>query len=51
VDVDRFKALFDQDLTCSSEIAHIEGQLNNMSSETSKLKVKEQKIQGRKTDS
>jgi len=25
VDVDRFKALSDQDLTCSSEITHIEG--------------------------
>ncbi|KAJ8438098.1 hypothetical protein Cgig2_015355 [Carnegiea gigantea] len=44
VDVDWVKALSDQDLTCLSEIAQIEGQLNNMSSETSKLRVKEQEI-------
>ncbi|KAJ8438651.1 hypothetical protein Cgig2_016397 [Carnegiea gigantea] len=44
VDVDRVKALFDQYLTCSSEIAHIEDQLNNLSSKASKLKVKEQEV-------
>ncbi|KAJ8430027.1 hypothetical protein Cgig2_010956 [Carnegiea gigantea] len=44
VDVDRFKALSDQDLTCSFEIAHIEGQLHSLSNETSELKVKEQEI-------
>jgi len=33
-----------QDLTCSSEITHIEDQLNNLSSEASKLKVKEQEV-------
>ncbi|KAJ8424630.1 hypothetical protein Cgig2_032810 [Carnegiea gigantea] len=44
VDIDRVKALSDQDLTCSSEITHIEDQLDNLSSEASKLKVKEQKI-------
>jgi len=44
VDVDRVKALSDYDLTCSSEIAHIEGQLNNLSSEVSKLNVKEEEI-------
>ena len=43
VDVDRVKALSDQDLTCS-KIAHIAGQLNNLPSEASKLKVKEQDI-------
>ncbi|KAJ8426819.1 hypothetical protein Cgig2_022600 [Carnegiea gigantea] len=44
VDIDRVKALSDQDLTCSSEITHIEDQLNNLSNEASKLKVKEQEI-------
>ncbi|KAJ8423940.1 hypothetical protein Cgig2_008567 [Carnegiea gigantea] len=44
VDVDRVKALSDQDLTCSSEIAHIEDQLNNLSSKASKLKAKEQEV-------
>ena len=44
VDVDRIKALFDQDLTYSSEIAHIEGQLNKLSSETLRLKVNEKEI-------
>ncbi|KAJ8428862.1 hypothetical protein Cgig2_010804 [Carnegiea gigantea] len=44
VDVDRVKVLFDQDLTCSSEIAYIEGQLNNLSSEAPKLKVKKWEI-------
>jgi len=44
VDVDRVKALFDQDLTCYSKITYIEGQLNNLSSEASKLKVKEREI-------
>ncbi|KAJ8434749.1 hypothetical protein Cgig2_001952 [Carnegiea gigantea] len=44
VDIDRVKALSDQDLTCSSEITHIKDQLNNLSSEASKLKVKEQEI-------
>ncbi|KAJ8431103.1 LOW QUALITY PROTEIN: hypothetical protein Cgig2_027410 [Carnegiea gigantea] len=39
VDVDRVKALSDKDLTCSSEIAYMEGQLNNLSSEALKLKV------------
>ncbi|KAJ8421871.1 hypothetical protein Cgig2_006263 [Carnegiea gigantea] len=38
VDMDQVKALSDQDLTYCSEIAHIEGQLNNLSSETSKVK-------------
>jgi len=41
VDIGRVKALSDQDLTCFSEITHIEGQLNNLPSEASKLKVKE----------
>ncbi|KAJ8430319.1 hypothetical protein Cgig2_028775 [Carnegiea gigantea] len=40
VDVDRVKALSNQDHTCSSEIAHTEGHLNNLSSKASKLKVK-----------
>ena len=44
VDVDRVQALSDQSLICSSEIAHIEGELNNLSGETAKLKVKEQEI-------
>ncbi|KAJ8424439.1 hypothetical protein Cgig2_003897 [Carnegiea gigantea] len=44
VDIDWVKALSDQDLTCSSEITHIEDQLNNLCSEASKLKVKEQEI-------
>ena len=38
VDIDRVKALSDQDLTCSSKITDIEDQLNNLSSEASKLK-------------
>ncbi|KAJ8424535.1 hypothetical protein Cgig2_025752 [Carnegiea gigantea] len=41
VDVDWVKALSEQDLTCSSEIAHIKDQLNNLSGKASKLKVKE----------
>ncbi|KAJ8422775.1 hypothetical protein Cgig2_014323 [Carnegiea gigantea] len=44
VDVDRVKALFDHDLTCSSEIADIEDQLNNLFSKATKLKVKEQEV-------
>ncbi|KAJ8447931.1 hypothetical protein Cgig2_012066 [Carnegiea gigantea] len=40
VDVNRVKALSDQDLTCSSKIAYIEGQINNLSSEASKFKKK-----------
>ncbi|KAJ8430745.1 hypothetical protein Cgig2_009636 [Carnegiea gigantea] len=44
VDIDLVKALSDQDLTCSSEITHIENQLNNLSSEASKLKVKEAEV-------
>jgi len=32
VDVDWVKVLSDQDLTCSSEVAHIKDQLNNLSS-------------------
>ncbi|KAJ8430067.1 hypothetical protein Cgig2_028779 [Carnegiea gigantea] len=40
VDIDRVKALSNQDLTCSSEITHIEDQLNNLSSEALKLKVR-----------
>ncbi|KAJ8430069.1 hypothetical protein Cgig2_028781 [Carnegiea gigantea] len=44
VDIDRVKALSDQNLTCSSEITLIEDQLNNLSSEASKLKVKEQEV-------
>jgi len=44
VDVDRVKALSNQDVTCSSEIAHIEDQLNNLSSKASKLKVEEQEV-------
>jgi len=44
VDVDRVQALSDQSLICSSEIARIEGELNNLSGETAKLKVKEQEI-------
>ncbi|KAJ8434336.1 hypothetical protein Cgig2_010953 [Carnegiea gigantea] len=38
------KALSNQDLTCSSEIAHIKDQLYNLSSKASKLKVKEQEV-------
>ncbi|KAJ8427556.1 LOW QUALITY PROTEIN: hypothetical protein Cgig2_003119 [Carnegiea gigantea] len=48
MDVDLVKALSDQDLTCSSEIAHIEGQVNNLSSETSKLKAKVHEIMKKK---
>ncbi|KAJ8445648.1 hypothetical protein Cgig2_009049 [Carnegiea gigantea] len=44
VDIDRVKALSDQVHACSSEITHIEDQLNNLFSEASKLKVKEQEI-------
>ncbi|KAJ8427245.1 hypothetical protein Cgig2_023911 [Carnegiea gigantea] len=44
VDVNRVKALSDQDLACSFEIAHIEGQLNNLLIEAAKLKVKEQEL-------
>ncbi|KAJ8427404.1 LOW QUALITY PROTEIN: hypothetical protein Cgig2_030698 [Carnegiea gigantea] len=44
VDVDHVKVLSDQDLTCSSKIAHIEDQLNNLSSKASTLKVKEQDV-------
>jgi len=44
VDIDRIKALSDQDLSCSYEITHIEDQLNNLSSEALKLKVKEQEV-------
>jgi len=39
VDTSRVEALSDQDLTCSSEVAHIKGQLNNLSSEALKVKV------------
>ncbi|KAJ8420339.1 hypothetical protein Cgig2_023374 [Carnegiea gigantea] len=39
-DVDQAKVLSDQDLTCSSEITYFECQLNNLSSEASKLKLK-----------
>ena len=38
------KALSVQDLTCSSEIARIKGELNNLFGETTKLKAKEQEI-------
>ncbi|KAJ8438237.1 hypothetical protein Cgig2_003626 [Carnegiea gigantea] len=41
VDVDHVTALSEQDLTCSSKIAHIEGQLNNLSNEVSKVQVKD----------
>ncbi|KAJ8444878.1 hypothetical protein Cgig2_029809 [Carnegiea gigantea] len=44
MDIDGVKALSGQDLTCSSEITHIEDQLNNLSREASKPKVKEQEI-------
>ena len=44
VDIDRVKVLSDQDLTCCSKIAYIEGQLNNLSSEAPKLKVKKREI-------
>ncbi|KAJ8428157.1 hypothetical protein Cgig2_028032 [Carnegiea gigantea] len=44
VDVDQVKALSNQDITCSSEIVHIEDQLNNLSSKASKHKVKEQEL-------
>ncbi|KAJ8428336.1 hypothetical protein Cgig2_006522 [Carnegiea gigantea] len=44
VDVDRVKALSSKDLICSLETAHGEGQLNNLSSETSKFKIKEHEI-------
>ncbi|KAJ8446007.1 hypothetical protein Cgig2_012351 [Carnegiea gigantea] len=44
VDVDRVKALCNQDLTCSSKILYIEGQLDNLSNEASKLRLKEQEI-------
>ncbi|KAJ8440947.1 LOW QUALITY PROTEIN: hypothetical protein Cgig2_020489 [Carnegiea gigantea] len=36
--------LSDRDLTCSSKIVHIEGQLNNLSNKSSKLRLKEPKI-------
>ncbi|KAJ8448608.1 LOW QUALITY PROTEIN: hypothetical protein Cgig2_010495 [Carnegiea gigantea] len=51
VDVDRVKALSDQDLTCSSEIVRIESELNSLSNEVAKLKVKEQEILRRKSGS
>jgi len=41
MDVDQVKTLSDQDFIYSSEIVHIEGQLNNVSCEASKLKLKE----------
>ncbi|KAJ8439010.1 hypothetical protein Cgig2_028456 [Carnegiea gigantea] len=44
VDINQVKVLSDQDLTCSFEITHIEDQLNNLSNEVSKLKVKEQEV-------
>ena len=44
VDVDRIRTLSDQDLIYSSKIVHIEGQFNNLSCESSKLKLKEQEI-------
>ncbi|KAJ8422972.1 hypothetical protein Cgig2_025564 [Carnegiea gigantea] len=44
VNVNRVKALSDQDLSCSSKIAHIECHLNNLSCKALKLKVKEQEI-------
>ncbi|KAJ8421646.1 hypothetical protein Cgig2_019219 [Carnegiea gigantea] len=44
VDINPAKVLSDQDLTYSSEIAHIENQLNSLSSKASKLKVKEQEV-------
>ena len=44
MDIDWVKALSDQDLTCSSEITYSEDQLNNLSSEASKLKVQEQEV-------
>ena len=44
MDVDRAKVLSKQDLTFSSEIAHIKAQLNNLSSEPSKLIFNEQEI-------
>jgi len=44
VDVDQFKAFSDRNLTCSSEIAHIEGQLHGLSNEALEPKVKEQEI-------
>ena len=42
VDTSRVEALSDQDLTCSSEVAHIKGQLNNLSSEALKVKVEQE---------
>ncbi|KAJ8433481.1 LOW QUALITY PROTEIN: hypothetical protein Cgig2_004419 [Carnegiea gigantea] len=44
VDIDWVNTLSDQDLTCSSEIVHIKGQLDNLSNESSKLRLKEQEI-------
>ncbi|KAJ8436146.1 hypothetical protein Cgig2_033641 [Carnegiea gigantea] len=44
VDVDQVKVLSDQGLICSSKIAHIEDQLNNLSSKAPKLKVKDQEV-------
>ncbi|KAJ8430923.1 LOW QUALITY PROTEIN: hypothetical protein Cgig2_033551 [Carnegiea gigantea] len=41
VDIDRVKALSDHDLTYSSEITHIEGQLHNLSNEASELNIKD----------
>jgi len=46
VDIDQVEAFSDQDLTCSFEMDHIEGQLHNLSNEASELKVKEHEILG-----
>jgi len=44
VDIDRVNILSAQDLSCSSEIAHIEDQLNGLTNEASKLRLREQEI-------
>jgi len=44
MDVEWVKTLSSWDLICSSDSVHIEGQLNNLSSETSKLRFKQQDI-------
>ncbi|KAJ8420265.1 hypothetical protein Cgig2_014313 [Carnegiea gigantea] len=53
VDIDRVKALSDQDLTYSSEITHIEDQLNNLSTKgklKSSLELKKKEAEQVKVD-
>jgi len=44
VDIDRINTLSDWDLTYSSEIIQIEGQLDNLSNEASNMRLKEHEI-------